>query len=170
MTGLVDMPAWQALQMHQRKMAQVHMCDLLTGDVKRFESFSLRVADRASGEPKYPPSAILFDYSRSRMTREAMGLLCDLAHAACVVLVLSAGDRQHPTEVVLGTPIRALPAARLLRRGKLPPRLPQRMGGFSISVGAFFSAPMPDVLSNIVHRVFSSWAFTRQASAVIISP
>ena len=43
MTGPVDLPAWKALQRHQRKMAKVHMRDLFAHDSQRFENFSLRL-------------------------------------------------------------------------------------------------------------------------------
>ena len=38
-----DLPAWQALQKHQREMADVQMRDLFARDPQRFERFSLRV-------------------------------------------------------------------------------------------------------------------------------
>ena len=41
MPGLVDLPAWQALQEHQREIAEVHMRDLFAQDPQRFERFSL---------------------------------------------------------------------------------------------------------------------------------
>jgi glucose-6-phosphate isomerase len=70
MPGPVDLPAWQALQKHQREMAEVRMRDLFAHDLQRFENFSLRVGD------------ILFDYSKNRVTQETMRLLCDLARQA----------------------------------------------------------------------------------------
>ena len=70
MAGPVDLPAWQALQKHRRKMAKVHMRDLFARDPQRFERFSLRVGD------------ILFDYSKNRVTQETMRLLVDLARQA----------------------------------------------------------------------------------------
>ena len=48
-----DLPAWQALQRHQRAMADVHMRDLFARDPRRFERFSLRLGD------------ILLDYSKN---------------------------------------------------------------------------------------------------------
>src|SRR5512136_2701210 len=70
MPGLVELPAWQALQRHQREMAEVHMRDLFARDPQRFEQFSLQTGD------------ILFDYSKNRVTQETMQLLCDLARQA----------------------------------------------------------------------------------------
>ena len=72
MPGPIDLPAWQALQKHQREMAEVHMRDLFARDLQRFESFSLRTGD------------ILFDYSKNRVTQETMRLLFDLARQANV--------------------------------------------------------------------------------------
>ncbi len=76
MSGPVDLPAWQALQQHQRVIAALHMRDLFARDPQRFEKFSLRVSDGTSG------SDILFDYSKNRVTQETMWLLCDLARQA----------------------------------------------------------------------------------------
>jgi glucose-6-phosphate isomerase len=76
MTRPVDLPAWQALQKHQPKIAEVHMRDLFARDLQRFENFSLRLAGGTSG------SEILFDYSKNRVTQETMGLLFDLARQA----------------------------------------------------------------------------------------
>jgi hypothetical protein len=70
MPGLVDLPAWQALQEHRGAMAEVHMRDLFARDPQRFERFSLRTGD------------ILFDYSKNRVTEETIRLLCDLARQA----------------------------------------------------------------------------------------
>ena len=76
MSGPVDLPAWQALQKHQREMAEMHMRDLFARDPRRFERFSLRVPDGTPG------GDILFDYSKNRVTQETMRLLCDLARQA----------------------------------------------------------------------------------------
>ena len=72
MSDLLGLPAWQALQEHQREMAEVHMRDLFAQDPQRFERFSLRIGD------------ILFDYSKNRVTQKTMRLLCDLASEANV--------------------------------------------------------------------------------------
>jgi len=57
MPQLVDSPAWQALQEHQRELAGVHRRELFARDPHRFERFSLRLGD------------ILFDFSKNRVTR-----------------------------------------------------------------------------------------------------
>jgi glucose-6-phosphate isomerase len=89
MPGLVDLPAWQALQEHQREMVEVHMRDLFGQDPQRFERFSLRTGD------------ILFDYSKNRVTQETMRLLCDLARQANVAGKIEAmftGEKYNNTE------------------------------------------------------------------------
>ena len=72
MPGPIDLPAWQALQEHQREMAEAHMRDLFARDPQRFERFSLQLGD------------ILLDYSKNRITQETMRLLCNLAREANV--------------------------------------------------------------------------------------
>ncbi|HEY9087820.1 MAG TPA: hypothetical protein VIO36_06600 [Anaerolineaceae bacterium] len=57
------LPAWQALQEHQREIAGVHMRDLFAHDPQRLECFSLQLGD------------ILFDYSKNRITLKTMALL-----------------------------------------------------------------------------------------------
>ena len=76
MPGLIDLPAWQALQKHQREIADVHMRDLFAQDPRRFEKLSLRAPAGLSG------GDILFDYSKNRVTQETMRLLRDLARQA----------------------------------------------------------------------------------------
>jgi glucose-6-phosphate isomerase len=89
MPGLVDLPAWQALQEHQREMVEVRMRDLFAQDPQRFERFSLRTGD------------ILFDYSKNRVTQETMRLLCDLARQANLAGKIEAmftGEKYNNTE------------------------------------------------------------------------
>jgi len=89
MPGPVDLPAWKALQRHQRKTAKVHMRDLFARDPQRFERFSLRVGD------------ILFDYSKNRVTQETMRLLFDLARQANLADKIEAmftGEKYNNTE------------------------------------------------------------------------
>jgi glucose-6-phosphate isomerase len=89
MPGLFNLPAWQALQMHQREMAEVHMRDLFAQDPQRFERFSLRTGD------------ILFDYSKNRVTQDTMRLLCELARQANLAGKIEAmftGEKYNNTE------------------------------------------------------------------------
>ena len=83
------LPAWQALQEHQRAMAEVQMRDLFSHDPQRFERFSLRTGD------------ILLDYSKNRVTQETMRLLCDLARQANVagkIEAMFSGEKYNNTE------------------------------------------------------------------------
>jgi glucose-6-phosphate isomerase len=95
MSGPVDLPAWRALQKHQREMAEVHMRDLFARDPQRFENLSLQLSDGTSdGE-------ILFDYSKNRVTQETMRLLCDLARQANLQSKIEAmftGQKYNNTE------------------------------------------------------------------------
>ena len=84
-----NLPAWLALQKHQREMADVHMRDLFARDPQRFEKFSLRTGD------------ILFDYSKNRITGETLALLCDLARQANLTAAIAAmfsGEKYNNTE------------------------------------------------------------------------
>jgi glucose-6-phosphate isomerase len=102
MPGPVDLPAWQALQKHQREMAEVHMRDLFARDPQRFDKFSLRLPGGTSGEPDYRSGGdILFDYSKNRVTQETMRLLFDLAHQAGLrakIEAMFAGQKINNTE------------------------------------------------------------------------
>src|SRR5438132_399618 len=72
MSNPTKLPAWQALDAHQKEMAGVSMRDLFRQDPKRFDKFSLRFND------------ILLDYSKNRVTEKTMGLLLDLARQSNV--------------------------------------------------------------------------------------
>ncbi len=67
MSTLTESPAWQALQQHYEAVRAIHMRDLFDMDSKRFETFSLQLAD------------FLLDYSKNRINAETMKLLVDLA-------------------------------------------------------------------------------------------
>jgi glucose-6-phosphate isomerase len=101
MSGLVDLPAWQALEKHRQEIGDVHMRDLFAQDPNRFESFSLKVSD------------ILFDYSKNRVTQGTMRLLFDLAQQAGVKAKIEAmftGQKYNNTEnrAVLHVALRAV--------------------------------------------------------------
>jgi glucose-6-phosphate isomerase len=70
MSTLTSSAAWQALEMHQREMANIHMRDLFAQDPQRFHKFSLQFQD------------LLLDYSKHRITEKTMQLLRDLARQA----------------------------------------------------------------------------------------
>jgi len=89
MSQLTDSPAWQALQEHQRELANTHMRDLFAQNPQRFAEFSLRLND------------ILFDYSKNRITAKTMALLLDLARAANLSTQIEAmfsGQKINTTE------------------------------------------------------------------------
>jgi len=67
MPKLSNSPAWLALKIHLRTIADIHMRDLFAADTQRFEKFSILFND------------ILFDYSKHRVTEETLRLLLQLA-------------------------------------------------------------------------------------------
>lgn len=67
MTSLQQSPAWQALQQHYAEVKGLHMRELFAQNPQRFEDFSLTFND------------ILFDYSKNRITKKTISLLCELA-------------------------------------------------------------------------------------------
>ena len=68
--SLTQLPAWQTLAAHAKKMQTVHMRDLFASSPHRFEEFSIRF------------EGLLFDYSKNRITDETVKLLVDLAEQA----------------------------------------------------------------------------------------
>ncbi len=66
---LVNLPQWLALQDHYQQVENQKMRDWFTQDSSRFERFSLRCG------------ALLFDYSKNRITTETLDLLVQLAQA-----------------------------------------------------------------------------------------
>ena len=69
-TQLIESPAWRALKDHQRIIGEMQMRDWFAEDPQRFERFSRRVG------------AILFDFSKNRITEKTLTLLIELAHQA----------------------------------------------------------------------------------------
>ena len=74
MTNLApnQLPAWQALQAHQMRIAPLHMRELFAGDEKRFRRFSMQACD------------LFLDYSKNRITTDTMALLVELAQRSGV--------------------------------------------------------------------------------------
>ena len=64
---LTDKQSWQALRKHAVKIGNLHLSELLADDAKRFQSMNLCVDN------------LLLDYSKQRITKKTIGLLCDLA-------------------------------------------------------------------------------------------
>ncbi len=96
MPGITGLPAWQALSAHQKEIAAVHMRDLFARDPGRFARFSLWL-----GDPAGPQGAILFDYSKNRITDRTMALLFDLARQAGLAEKIAAmfrGEKINNTE------------------------------------------------------------------------
>src|SRR5690606_8232725 len=78
---------WEALEEHQRRMADVRMTDLFAGDPSRFERYSFKVAD------------LLVDFSKHRITDETLERLLDLARAAGVAETRDAMFAGEPINV-----------------------------------------------------------------------
>ncbi|MGB4380652.1 MAG: glucose-6-phosphate isomerase, partial [Bacillota bacterium] len=87
--SLTQLPAWQTLAAHAKKMQTVHMRDLFASNPHRFEEFSIRFED------------LLFDYSKNRITDETVKLLEDLAEQAGLPRAIRAmfeGEKINTTE------------------------------------------------------------------------
>ncbi|MFA7316408.1 MAG: glucose-6-phosphate isomerase [Sulfuricella sp.] len=70
MSALTRLPSWQALKLHQKKIAQLHMRVLFQQDPQRFARFSLN------------QGGLLLDYSKNLLTEETFALLMQLAREA----------------------------------------------------------------------------------------
>lgn len=89
MSTLTHSLAWQAIDAHQKEMADVHMRDLFAQDPHRFNKFSLKFGD------------ILFDYSKNRVTEQTIALLMNLARQANLGQMIAAmftGQKLNNTE------------------------------------------------------------------------
>lgn len=83
------LPEYQALEAHYHAIADVHMRKLFESDQQRFEHFSVHAA------------GLLLDYSKNRITKETINLLCDLALACDVpkmIKELFVGNFKNVTE------------------------------------------------------------------------
>lgn len=97
--SLTQLPAWQALADHQRKMTSLPMRQLFAADPERFDRYSITLAD------------LLFDYSKNRITDETMALLFTLAEQRALPQAIQAmfdGEKINTTEnrAVLHTALR----------------------------------------------------------------
>lgn len=70
MSKLTRSPAWKALRKQRQAIDDLHMRSMFADDPVRFKRFSLEAC------------GILLDYSKNRLTEEAMRLLLDLARSA----------------------------------------------------------------------------------------
>ena len=65
--GLTDRTAWKNLRKHAVKTGNLHLAELFGEDKDRFDGFSLREGN------------LLFDYSKQRVDRKTIEMLCQLA-------------------------------------------------------------------------------------------
>lgn len=86
------MPAWQALEQHQKQIAERHLAEWFAADPNRFPSLSRQI------------NGALFDFSKQRIGVETISLLCDLARAADLE---GWRDRMFAGELVNGSEGRA---------------------------------------------------------------
>lgn len=89
MSKLTDLPSWQSLTEHQKKVAPLHMRDLFAKDRDRFKKFSVQA------------EGLLLDYSKHRITEETLPLLFKLVREANVEQWrdrLFAGEKINITE------------------------------------------------------------------------
>ena len=70
--SLESSPTWAALAEHHREIAHLEMRELFNADAGRFDDLSLELGP------------MFFDFSKNRITRETVKLLCELASAAGV--------------------------------------------------------------------------------------
>jgi glucose-6-phosphate isomerase len=87
--SITQLPAWQALSAHQKRMEDVRMRQLFATDPERFQRFSIWFED------------LLFDYSKNRITEETMSLLLDLAEQAALpeaIQAMFSGEKINTTE------------------------------------------------------------------------
>ena len=85
----IDLPAWKALDVHQKELTAVRMRDLFERDPQRFDKFSRRFDE------------LLLDFSKNRVTEKTMGLLYDLARQANLpdwIEKMFTGERINSTE------------------------------------------------------------------------
>ena len=89
MNSIDQVNTWKALKKHHQEIADLHMRQLFDEDPQRFERFSLRLGE------------ILFDFSKNRVIKETLTLLCDLARQAELagwIEAMFAGEKINLTE------------------------------------------------------------------------
>ena len=104
--ALTDKPAWQKLQKHADKNADLHLSEILADEPDRFKTFSLRHGN------------LLLDYSKQRVKRKTINLLGDLARECDLkdwIERLFAGDAINESEnrPALDTALRMPPGSEL---------------------------------------------------------
>ena len=103
--------SWQALEAHQRAIADVHLRELFAQDSGRGERLSLEAA------------GVFLDYSKNRVTDETLALLVRLAESAGLRARIDAmfrGDRINVSEnrAVLHVALRSPRSARIVVDGR----------------------------------------------------
>ncbi|MDD2721683.1 MAG: glucose-6-phosphate isomerase [Gallionella sp.] len=111
MSKLTQSPVWQALNAHYATIKQSHMRQMFKDDPTRFDKFSIKFG------------ALLFDYSKNRITEETIRLLVELAHEAelpAYIERMFGGDKINLTEqrAVLHTALRNRSDRPVLVNGK----------------------------------------------------
>lgn len=97
--NLTAIPEWRALQEHYEAVKNLHLREVFAADANRFAEFSVRY------------DGILADFSKNRITKETVALLCKLARARGVAEATAgmfAGEMINSTEnrAVLHTALR----------------------------------------------------------------
>ncbi len=100
MASLSQLPEYQALTDHQRRLSGTHLRDLFEADARRGESFALEAV------------GIYLDYSKNLINRQTLDLLEQLANACGLdqrIAAMFRGDKINVTEgrAVLHTALRA---------------------------------------------------------------
>jgi glucose-6-phosphate isomerase len=108
---LTERPHWHALEQHFEEVKRFHLRDIFAADPSRGE----RLAAEAAGW--------YLDYSKNRVTRETLRLLCELAKACDLperIEAMFRGDKINVTEqrAVLHIALRAPSGERILLDGK----------------------------------------------------
>ena len=108
---LTQRPAWQALAVHQKKIAKLHLRELFAKDAKRGEKLTAEAI------------GLFLDYSKNRITAETLKLLLQLAKESNLrgrMDAMFAGEKINITEnrAVLHTALRAPKNAKIFVDGK----------------------------------------------------
>jgi glucose-6-phosphate isomerase len=109
--GLSDRTAWKNLRKHAVKTGNLHLAELFGEDTDRFDGFSLREGN------------LLFDYSKQRVSRKTLEMLCQLARESDLnswIEKMFSGDKVNNSEnrAALHTALRLPPGNKLMVDGK----------------------------------------------------
>jgi len=106
-----DKPSWYDLRTHAVDTGNRHLSEVLAGDAKRFEHFSLR------------HEGVLLDFSKQRVNAQTLELLCNLARECELpawIEKLFRGEKVNNSEnrAALHTALRLPPGSKLVLDGK----------------------------------------------------